>query len=189
MPPGVAPETRREVTVPEPGFFQSSGSTDQSVTIDSGCSGRVRALPSAGAVTGIDGRLRTVERFDRRDEVAGRQAATAEFADRFGSELRPAPLAVGIGVEPDAFLGAGQDLLSNRLIPADWVEVMGDVARVIDEFGLPLVLRVGRLAIGEELGACAELALHKSFAKRFTHTHDLQDWGRFMHNSHCEPFV
>ncbi|MEY3892807.1 MAG: hypothetical protein RLZZ145_841, partial [Pseudomonadota bacterium] len=24
---------------------------------------------------------------------------------------------------------------------------------------------------------------------RFTHTHGLQDWGRFMHNSHCEPFV
>ena len=56
------------------------------------------ALPSAGAVTGIDGRLRAVERFDRRDEVAGRQAASAEFADGLGGQLGLLPGAVGVRV-------------------------------------------------------------------------------------------
>ena len=117
------------------------------------------ALPDAGGVAGIDRGLRAVERFDGGDHRAGGQLAAAELADRLGGELRVAPLAVSIGIEPDAFLGAGEDLLARGAIPADGLEVMGDVADVVDDLGLPFVLRVGGLTVGEQLGARADAGL------------------------------
>ena len=110
------------------------------------------ALPGAGVVTGVDSRLCTVEGFDRCDEVAGGQAAAAEFADGLLAELGFLPGAVRVSVEPDAFLRAGQDLLADMSLPAHGVEIVRDVAGVVDELGLPFVLRVSRLAVSKQLG-------------------------------------
>ena len=101
-----------------------------------------------------------MHRFDGREErLAVRQLAVADFADGDVGQLGRGPAAVLRGVEPKAFLGAGDDLLAVGLVPADRLEVMRHVADVVDHMHLPLVLRVGGFLVGDELGARARAGL------------------------------
>ena len=118
------------------------------------------ALPDAGAVADVDRGSRAVHRFDGGEErLSVRQLTVADFADGHISQLGGSPAAVLRRVEPEAFLGAREDLLAGAFGPANWLEVVRHVADVIDDMHLPLVLGIGGFLVGDELGARAHAGL------------------------------